>query len=165
MAVTLQLARSSRDLFEKCRTDKALCCRLLSYELLPKEQYADMGWMPTMVDAISPALRLSDEEIVVLKHALAGQEILVIEEDFDIYSDVRICEADNVESLSEKLNQIDFCGAVDRGLSEKWSVLVSETLWGSTESSAGYWKERFKALRVFFEQAAKNRQAIVFWWD
>ncbi len=161
MAVTQQLAKLSFEQFKKCKSSIDTADDLVSFSLLPKEDYLDLDWHGVIIKKL---MSLNDKELeTILTNALDGNH-LFCEADLDIDEQPRYLSYDEVGIVSKALNKIDFKKTLDGlpgSLDEINSLLNSEYDTPPSRELLAAWSK----LTGFYNDAALNNMYIICWWD
>lgn len=165
MAVTLQLARGPVSLIERCRTDSRTRDQLLSRDRQAGAAYMDFEWFPTVVGRMLPALELPESERGSILLAVSGEELLVPESEYDVYSDVRMTTPSSVNRISGALDRSGFCRAVSERISGGLDTAIYGDLMDPVQPPAQLLCAAFARLTAFYREAARDGHAVACWWD
>jgi hypothetical protein len=149
MAVTQQLARLSPDLLQRCRADVTVLGDLVSFLLVPEQNYLDLHWAPAPLEKIvgnagdaegAAALRLACQGARPVNDGFP---------DFEVYEPPRELDIGEVRATSAALARIAFDG-------------IARDASGYTAAQLG---EYLRALCAFYAAAAAANEAVIVWWD
>ncbi len=165
MAVTQQLARISSNRLSRCGNDTQELRDLISFEINPPEDWIDMDWAPSGLQAA--VHRLGTREAAKMLDRLFGDAGAPLVDPahpdgpdaFDVYSPITYNDPTEVSRLATALGALnpDPVGAAALESIEKENQIP--------RSGAAYYSSAFTEPHKFLDQAKSDNQAVVAWWD
>jgi hypothetical protein len=169
VAITQQLARVSAEELAASRRSADELHKICSFELRPKEDYADLDWAGSALTRVCELAGLDARTLAMLRRALDGDtEVNAAYRDHPdtVWEHpVTGLEPAAVARVSRALQGVE-PQAVLAALPSSLQKVKAAIGWKDFEGDLPeYLTRHFTALRSFYEEAARRDLAVVLWWD
>lgn len=165
--MTQQLARADRKVLEACQRDAQSLDDLCSFRLLDADDYLGLDWAPPLLEAVGAASGAPSELLASLATATAGDD--EVNPDYRESPDtvwehpVSFLLPHQVDDVARSLRELD-------GSDFLYEVDVNAALEGRPAGSVPvnpqeYLPTQFRALLLFYEEAARRGLCTIMWLD
>lgn len=163
MAITQQLARMNEATFFGCCENAALFVQLVSFKLIPKENYLDLCWAPAGLSTLSRLSGQSYNAQAALYIFCNGTQPLHlnIEETWEAAFSIQAEEARTILSGLSEVNLERLLGAIPKE-EYKWNQLLGM---GKVPDPEAYYRKHFNLLFAFYKNAVERGESVIVWSD
>ena len=163
MAITQQLARMNEDTFSKCCESSAIFVQLVSFNLLPKENYLDLSWAPAGLSTLSKLSGQSYNAQAALYISCNGTQPvhLNIEETWESAFSIQAKEVKSVFSGLSEVNLEKLLCSIPKE-EYKWNQFFGI---GKIPDPEVYYRKHFHLLFTFYKNAVECGESVIVWSD
>jgi hypothetical protein len=166
MAITLQLARLDKSLFDRVRDEAGMWNELTNFRLIPSNQYLDLNWAAGDIEQL---LRLSDRHMVEQAAFQIGTKGLIpLQVDLSLQQVEGVTFGilpNDVFTIANGLAKIDVpivLQAIPKDEVE-WNRLFGSNLdRGARHDFLG---DHLNSIKHFYAEAALAKQSVITWYD
>lgn len=165
MAVTQQLARISSHRAASASESSTALEAILSFHVTGDDAFVDLDWAPQILRWSLQAINEHGMAATV-DQAFEGAEVLnsacpVGVPQYIVYSEVRAHQPDRVQEIAAQLQRLPI-----EAMEQTYAVVRSAHPDGELpDDFLGYIRRHNTVLVQFYEEASKNNQAVITWWD
>ena len=161
MAVTQQLVRMSRERADELSTSAAALDALAGFQAAPPADHLDLDW--AAIGLLKLAETQPSDVRAAIEQTLHGTARVALGAHPDIYSDVRILSAGEVQRVSESLMRVHSEAVVSVVPDDAREAARFFQIAEFIGNPKAYFQRHLQALLDFVHEAAARRLAIVTW--